>query len=416
MSSGKCSAFLLVCCLVAAWATGCQLGPAALRIGHARYNDAIRTTTSEELLLNLVRLKYREAPVFLEIGTVSAQFVFDQSADTTGTFTEDVGAQRGNPMAFEFGAGVGYSERPTITYAPLAGEDFVQRLLSPIDVETLVLLAHSGWRVDRIVRMIVQSINGLDNAGMASGPTPSIAPTYQEFVQAAKLLTVAQRSKRLLLEYENRSTEISDPIPASMMTAEALVKSAEAGARFRATSDGEAFVLTRETQKLILRFAQVGEKSAAMAKLRSLLDLEPSEMEFDLVTARTTRGGARNDAGKRTQVAVNMRSLLGAMFFLSQGIETPKAHAEANLVTTTLNADGSPFDWQQVVGDLMMVHAKRTYPRHAAVAVQHRGYWFYIKDDDLNSKSTFALLGQIFALRAGAAKGVAPTLTLNVGG
>ncbi|MFQ5429466.1 MAG: hypothetical protein ACE5E1_04070 [Phycisphaerae bacterium] len=52
--------------------TGCQLGPAALKIGHARYSDAVQRTAAEQLLLNLVRLRYREAPVFLEVGSISS--------------------------------------------------------------------------------------------------------------------------------------------------------------------------------------------------------------------------------------------------------------------------------------------------------------------------------------------------------
>ncbi|UCG16782.1 MAG: hypothetical protein JSV19_01855 [Phycisphaerales bacterium] len=52
----------------------------------------------------------------------------------------------------------------------------------------------------------------------------------------------------------------------------------------------------------------------------------------------------------------------------------------------------------------------------SAVAVRYRGYWFYIDDTDLHSKSTFALLRQLFSLPAGQFKGAAPVLTLPVGG
>ena len=85
-------------------------------------------------------------------------------------------------------------------------------------------------------------------------------------------------------------------------------------------------------------------------------------------------------------------------------------------MTTTLTADGQPFDWAQVTGDLLRVHSQSLPPGRAVVAVRHRGYWFYIDDTDLTSKSTFALLSQLFALQAGREAGGAPLLTLPVGG
>ena len=54
-------------------------------------------------------------------------------------------------------------------------------------------------------------------------------------------------------------------------------------------------------------------------------------------------------------------------------------------------------------------------PACAAVAVKYRGYWFYIDDRDHSSKATFALLMQLFELRAGGGPGKGPVLTLPVG-
>ncbi len=398
-------------CLLAA---GCQVGPAALQISHAAYNEAIQRTTAEQLLLNLVRLKYREQPVFLDVGSVSAQFVFDQSGEFAGTFNEDVGAQRGNPNVLRLGGRIGYTERPTITYVPLSGKDFVQRLLSPISVETIVLLTNSGWRIDRVLRLTVQEANGLDNARRASGPTPDSAPTFAAFNHAADLLRRLQANRQVYLEYDSRPIDVSGPIAAPAMTSEAMVRAADTGTRFRQTPDG-TYVLTRDAPRLILRFASGGEESPEARELRELLHLAERSV-YDLVPARRSRGGARDDHGLRTDIALDTRSLIGTMFFLSQGITAPQRHLADRLITQTTEANGTPFDWARLLGDLIRVHAQRTRPKDSAIAVRHRGYWFYLRDDDLNSKSTFSLLGQLFTLRAGGAAGVAPVLTLPVGG
>jgi hypothetical protein len=105
------------------------------------------------------------------------------------------------------------------------------------------------------------------------------------------------------------------------------------------------------------------------------------------------------------------------MFFLSNGVDVPMAHVAKGLVTITINDQGCPFDWQQVLGNRFRVLTSKHRPHQAAVAVKYRGHWFYIDDRDHTSKSTFMLLRKIFALQvqAGGAESL-PVLTLPIGG
>ncbi len=48
------------------------------------------------------------------------------------------------------------------------------------------------------------------------------------------------------------------------------------------------------------------------------------------------------------------------------------------------------------------------------MAVPYRGVWFCIADTDIDSKATFSLLMQLFALSAGETPSTAPMLTLPV--
>ena len=41
-------------------ASGCALGPRAMESGRLRYNEAVKKTTEQQLLLNIVRLRYGE--------------------------------------------------------------------------------------------------------------------------------------------------------------------------------------------------------------------------------------------------------------------------------------------------------------------------------------------------------------------
>ena len=73
---------------------------------------------------------------------------------------------------------------------------------------------------------------------------------------------------------------------------------------------------------------------------------------------------------------------------------------------------------RSLVGSEMCIRdsSSTNRPANAFVAVPYRGAWFYIADNDLESKSTFMLLTQLFNLQAGQIKTVAPALTIGVGG
>jgi len=51
----------------------------------------------------------------------------------------------------------------------------------------------------------------------------------------------------------------------------------------------------------------------------------------------------------------------------------------------------------------------------ALTHISYRDTWFYIDDIDLDSKSTYQLLMQIYSLQSGAIKSSEPILTIGVG-
>ena len=158
--------FQLPClvCLLAVALTGCMgMGPGTLKQDRSNYNIAVQRTNDEQLLLNLVRLKYRDTPFFLEVSSVATQFTFSSSANANATFPEGPAFN-----VFGLGAGVARTERPTISYSPLQGEKFIQRFLSPVSLQTVSLLFHSGWNIDRIFRVCFQHIHKIKNAPNAS--------------------------------------------------------------------------------------------------------------------------------------------------------------------------------------------------------------------------------------------------------
>jgi hypothetical protein len=407
--------FACIIGLLEACLCGCAMGPTALRASRMPYNQVIQHTTNEQFLLNLVRLQYREAPLFLEVGSIAAQFTFSESANITGTLNENVGVAPLNPDVLQLGGQIAFQDNPTITFAPLQGGDFAQRPMTPVTLDTIATLARSGWSIERVMRLTVQGMNGLGNASRASGPTPDEAPAYAPFVRAAELFRDLQFKGMLQIGYEPRKTMLSEPLPAEEVTPTDAIEAAKHGYRFEPADDGR-LVLTGTIEQLVWRIPPAAADTAEVSGLIELLGLVPGRECYE-VRATTGEGLPAALAGKRDTLDVSKRSLLGTFFLLSRAVEVPYRHRDAGLVTTTHDEAGQPFDWTRVTGDLLRVHSQAMPPRNPAVAVRYMGWWFYVDNSDLTSKSTLALLGQLFALQAGReVAGGAPVLTLPVGG
>jgi len=404
-------------CLLLAGATGCQLGPQTLRLGHAEYANAARKIVDEQMLLNLVRLRYRETPVWLEVTSISTQFEFDSSGEISGTLNENVG-QGGalNPDSLGLAGRIGYSERPTITYTILGGEDFLKRLLKPIDVGSISLLAESGWRGDRVFRLTVERMNGLRNAPRASGPTPCEAPRFKSFFEAVTLMQKLSNEYLIEFEFDTRIEYISDPVLFEKVEGGMVVDAAKIASEFKSVGDGSKMALTQEQRVLIMRFAERAKESSDALRLRELLALEKERIRFDLVDPADGDYDPIEPRVDLGNITVDTRSLMGVLYYLSNAIAVPPDDMASGPVTETMGKDGNSFDWRELLGDLFVVHCSKSRPNRAAVAVRFRGNWFYIADDDESSLSTFALLNQLASLQSGDTRGTAPVLTIPVGG
>ena len=333
-------------------------GPMSVKTGRASYNIAVQQTNSEQLLLNIVRLRYRDPPYFLEASSISTTFDFTASLSSS----EDT--------SYDLGGGISYSEQPTVSYTLLQGEDFVTELMSPVDLNTIILLCNSGWSVERIFRVCLQSINGVPNAPTASGPMPDYTPKYERFREVVRLLRQLQIQGVMDMGHKP-SGDPNNPIVKILIADQAL-------------------------------------KSSEVKRFCELLGLEHGRTDYPL----TIEAGA----GGKDRIAAVPRSLMGSLFYVSQSIEVPLDDERTGRVTVTKDMQGNRFDWSEVVGGLIDIHSSEQQPKYAYAAVSYRGNWFYIDDRDLASKSTFSLLMQLFALQAGEIKSNAPVLTLPVGG
>lgn len=339
-----------------------QLGPRMVPGARFDYGDALVRSASEQMLLNLVRLRYRDNLSFLDITSVVTHYHAGAGASLAGRLTLD--PRRGDELSAS--GSLAYDEEPTISFTPLQGEDFTRRLLSPVPATALVWLSQSGWSVERLFLCCVQKMNHLRNAAAAAGPTPDYVPSFAEFRRAAHLFRLLQIPG--LVEVEM-------------------------------TEDGKDLLLH-------LRPGATEEQRQQLREVRTLLELDPDRASFRIVPTLSSKGA--------DEISIVGRSMLSVLFFLSQAVEVPATDERAGLVTVTRQENGERFAWQEVVGGLLAVHSSDSPPTSAAVGVRYRGHWFYIADNDLNSKTTFSLLSYLFALKSGNLDARQPLLTLGV--
>src|SRR5215469_18780874 len=103
------AAFALATCL-----TGClhpKLGPQSLPRDRAAYSLSLSDSWKEETLLNIVKVRYIDPPIFVDVGSIVASYSLSQNASVGGMIDGSSNAT--------LNGSVGLSNTPTITYTPL---------------------------------------------------------------------------------------------------------------------------------------------------------------------------------------------------------------------------------------------------------------------------------------------------------
>ncbi len=358
MPAGVC---LLGVCL--ALVCGCRsLGPSALRVTYPQYNDVLSQNQNREFLLNLVRQKYRDTPFFLDVTSITSSETMMGKANVSADLLID-------PFSGSIikpGLEGTYSQTPTLSFAPVVGEDFLKKLMSPIPVSTLALLTQSGGSIPRVFSLCIEHINDIDNAARASLLLPEWVPHPEKFQRLVSLMGQLQQAD--LMQFGRTGKE----------------------------KDADFLLQIKESK----------EYADQIREVKELLGVSAAKSTFILT------GDSSHGNGDR--LVVRMRPVLGVLAFLAHGVDVPPEDLKAGLVTVVRNPDGSEYDWSRVTGKLIHVYSSKKEPENAYVAVRYRGSWFYIRDDDQNSKATFYTVCLLFRLQEAQPSQPLPILTIPV--
>ena len=342
------------------------------------YSEALSTAREEQLLLNIVRLRYNDPVSFVDAERITTT----DNTQVNGGLSSAIGLSGQDlDQVLNGNVGTNMSSQPTIAYSALRGSDYAQQVLQPLPPATIFLMSQSGWSVERLMLCCVSRIGDLENARAAAGPPPPVMPDNARFRELASLMSSLQERGDLLVQVidADQSDEDSDGKPRVIL-------------KWRRTSD-------------------LGQQLADFFRRYWVSDV--SVISGDrYITEISTRGNSLGDYAARG------RSVLGVMSALSQSVHVPEEHkqiARSALPVMEPSSDPcrAPGGWHDINGGLFAVQSSREKPTTATVSVQYRGYWFYIDDRCHDAKATLNLLDHLYALQAGISSDATTLLLLG---
>jgi hypothetical protein len=340
-------------------ASGCaSFGPTSVDRDRFDYIQAIAASWKQQTLLNIVKLRYADAPVFLEVAQVIG------SCQLQAGFAVGGGVNFGGPPVpntLSLGTAGTYTDRPTVVYTPLTGAHFLKVLMTPIPPPALFLLIESGWPADVLLQVGVQTVNGVSNR--KGGPRGRAADPAFAHLLAALQRIQASGAVSLRTEVSKEKKE-------------------------------EAMILT------LGRADVSAETQADQALVRKLLGLRPGLREFKVVYGTLAQAD--------DTIAIQTRSGMQIMVEMGADIQVAADH-----VTGQRTYPSSPAAaGAEALLPLVRVQSGASAPGDAFAAVKYRDFWYWIDDRDLRSKSIFTWLMVMMTLAEKEDKAPPPVVTV----
>jgi hypothetical protein len=339
--------------------SGCHsLGPGTVRVDRADYSSSIADSWKQQTLLNIIKLRYLDTPVFVDVASVVAGYSLQAGVNVGGTISS-ANAIQGNFGAL--GAQGVYIDRPTITYTPLTGQKFLRGLITPIDPKNIFFMLQAGYAADFVLALTVESLNGVRNRSTVAGGVREADP---EFVRVLQLLREVQMSGGF-------------------------------GMRVQENKD--------RTGTSVLFFRREGlppEILAKAAEIRRLLNLPQSGQEFKLVYSPA--------AGGEGELGVGSRSMLQIMAAMASYTDVPEADVqEGRAVPTLRSPDSAGKD------DPVKIKCSKANPgADAFAAVHYHNQWFWVDDRDWRTKRAFTAVMFLFTMTQDSGEERLPLITI----
>jgi hypothetical protein len=332
---------------------GCvSFGPHTVQNDRMGYVTAISESLKTQMLLNLVKLRYGDMPIFLDVSSVINQYGVEGAVSLLQN-----SPGKDNVPSDVVGATGRYYDRPTITYSPMTGDKFTRSLMTPIPPGVVLNFIQSGKSSDFMLRLCVQSMNGIHNQGTTTPADPC-------FVRLIDLIGEMQEIGGVVLKF----------------------------------GDGK----NKGVTYLVITNPEDPNAAVLRSEIRQMLKLNPDATEIMVVYG----GSPSSD----TEVAMVTRSVFDIMVQVALSAEVPQIDID----------EGRAYPSPALLHDpsykpLAKIHSGKSRPKDAAVMVRYRDQWFWLDDKDLQSKRAFSALLLMVNLAESGQPAAAPLVTIPAG-
>jgi hypothetical protein len=347
---------------------GCtSIGPKTLPRDRFDYNQAISDSWKEQTLVNIVKLRYADMPLFVEVASIVSGYTLESSVNLGAKFFDSgSAAEFGTTNSATIGGSGKFTDRPTITYAPITGSHFNKTFMTPIPPSAVMFMLQAGWPAELVLPITVEAINGQRAQRSAGLRERSGEESYYRIVELFGVLQVGGAMGMRVTKKES-------------------------------LQDSTVIVIRRDNV--------TPEISAAAAELADLLGIRQNAAEYTISFGEV----ARND----TELAMLTRSTLAIMLELAGQVRAPAVHVEEGRTVPSLADRNHAADAEN--RRLVDIRSSIDKPADAFVAVKYRDYWFWIDDRDFKSKRSFAYLMLLFSLTESGGKEGLPLVTIPAG-
>ena len=342
--------------ILASALAGCaSIGPTTIKRDRTDYSGAMATSWKELMLLNIVKFRYFDPPVFLDVSSVVSTQELQTQADVMARlFPHPFGTSQEFRNIDVSGH---YIDRPTVSYTPVTGNRFINSLLRPIPPQTILTMIDAGHDAGFILPLAVRSINGVYNYSLSPARARREDPAFHQLIAAIRRIQQAGA-------IGTRSGKTG--------------KQSTTWVFFR----HKAGVAVEQDIRLV----------------KKLLGLNPQRDEYALT------GGPNH---MPDQIAVVTRSMQEILTELAAGVEVPEEDVVEHRATAVpiLSADAE-------ARPLIQIHSNSERPLEDYAAVFYRGRWYWVDDRDLPSKRVFLFLMIFSALSESRAVPQVPIVTI----
>jgi hypothetical protein len=338
--------------------TGCKhIGPGTVAVDRFDYSTAIADSWKQQTLLNIVKLRYTDLPVFVDVASIVSGYSLETGVAVGGSLPETT-AFGGNTATL--GGTAKFIDRPTITYVPMTGEKFLRGLITPIDPKNIFFMLQTGYAADFILGLTVESLNGVRNRSTIGGTVRVADP---EFIRVLQLLREVQTAGAVGMRVEDDKAK------------------GQTAVLFFRREDVSPEVLERT------------------AEIRRLLKLSADQEKFTLIYS-PMRGAAH-------ELTVNSRSMLQIMQAFASYLDVPEAHLKERRAVPAF--EDAP---KERPSGSVRIRSGKDKPPDAFASVRYRDHWFWIDDGDWQSKRALTAVMFFFTLADTGETGKLPLITI----